>query len=81
MCSKINKAFELLRNDCSTVIFIGFVDKSEIPDSAEIQTLDDNTFNHEYNDTTVNYWDNADFWGNVYLPLNNELYMNFEVHA
>ena len=78
---KIKQGFKFLKNDCSDVLLAGFVSKDEIPVNASKEEFEDEDFSHEYSDTRSDGWDECNFWGNIYLPLNDELYMNFEVHA
>lgn len=79
--NKIKQAFKVLQEDCREVALVGFVEKEEIPDEATREDCDDELFPHEYQLTYTDGWDEADFWGDVYLPLDGDLYMRFEVHA
>ena len=78
---KIKQGFKFLKNDCHNVLLAGFINKEEIPKKASKEEYDNEMFTHKYSDLMSDGWDEADFWGNIYLPLNDELYMNFEVHA
>lgn len=79
--NKINNGFKFLKKDCRTVSLIGFVNKNDIPKKSSREEYDDEEFNHEYSDINSDGYDEGNFWGNIYLPLNEELYMNFEVYA
>lgn len=78
---RIKQAFKFLKNDCSDVLLAGFVSKNDIPSNTLKEDFDDEDFNHQYSDTRSDGWDEGNFWGNIYLPLNDELYMNFEVRG
>lgn len=77
---KIKQAFDLLQKDCRGVALVGFVKKEEIPDEASREEYN-GVFSHEYQLTYSDGWDEADFWGDIYLPLFEGLYMRFEVHT
>lgn len=77
----IVKGFEYLKEDCSRVLMCGFVKESDIPRSATKEKINVGLFDHSYDDLKSSGWDEADFWGNIYLPFDEELYMKFEVGA
>ena len=81
--NKIKQAFEFLQENCGAVALIDFVKKEEIQDGAERKDYDDVLFSHEYQLIRNGCWDEGDFWGDIYLPLfeDLDLYMRFEVHA
>lgn len=78
---KIKQGFDFLLKDCGSVTLLGFVDKSEIPEKASKEEYDNEAFDHEFSDTRTDGFDDADFWGSIYLPLEDNLYMQFDVHA
>lgn len=67
-----------------TIVTIGNVseaqNKESIPKSAEKITSDEEPKEY-YQDLTSSYWDQADFWGRIYLPFDENDYMEFEVGA
>lgn len=79
--NKIKQAFEFLQEECRGVALVGFCEKEEIPDEAARGDCDNELFSHEYQFTRSDGWDEADFWGDIYLPLFEDLYMRFEVYA
>lgn len=78
---RINKAFERLKKDCINVALVGFVNKSEIPSKASREEYDDSEFDHEFSITYSDGWDEGGFYGNIYLPLEGDLYMNFSISS
>jgi hypothetical protein len=78
---RIKQGFETLKEDCSRVLLAGFVNKSDIPENAKREDDLDTVFGHEYNNTKTDGWDDASFWGNIYLPFYDDVYLNFEVYA
>ena len=79
--NRIKQAFEFLQEGCRDAALISFAKKEEIPDEASREDYDDGPFSHEYQMIHNDSWDEADFWGDIYLPLFEDLYMRFEVHA
>lgn len=77
----IQKGFKHLKKDCTGVAFLGIVNKSEIPQKADREDYTDTYFAHEYNNTITDGWDEASFWGSIYLPFLGDEYMHFDVHA
>lgn len=77
----IQKGFTFLQKDCGAVSLVGFCPKEDIPDEASKEEYDREDFDHEYQLTQTDGYDEADFWGDIYLPLGDDLYMRFDVHA
>lgn len=80
---RITKGFEFLKEDARSVYLIGFTRKADIPEKAAYEPYDgtDDDFDHEYTLLASSGWDEADFRGDIYLPLQDDLYMHFEVYA
>jgi len=78
---RIKQGFETLKEDCSRVLLVGFIEKSDIPICATREDYLDTVFEHEYSDTRTDGWDEGSFWGNIYLPFYDDVYLNFEVYA
>lgn len=78
---RINLGFSFLKQDCSSVLLAGFVNKNEVPNKSTKEIFNDDLFDHEFSDLHSDGWNEGNFFGNIYLPLTNEIYMNFEVHA
>ncbi len=78
---KIKQGFKFLLKDCGSVALLGFVDKAEVPEKASKEEYDGEVFDHEFSDTRTDGFDDGDFWGHIYLPLEDNLYMKFDVHA
>lgn len=77
---KIQKGFKKLQEDCTEVSLVGFCQKEEIPDEAHREEFEEE-FDHEYQLTQTDGWDEASFWGDIYLQLDGTLYMRFYVHG
>jgi len=78
---KIKRGYEFLIEDCTCVSLVGFKNKNQIPEKAIRENIDDEDFDHEYTDLKTDEWDEADFWGDIYLPMDDDLYMKFKVSA
>jgi len=78
---RIKQGFETLKEGCSHVLLVGFIEKSDIPICATREDYLDTVFEHEYSDTRTDGWDEGSFWGNIYLPFYDDVYLNFEVYA
>lgn len=77
---KIQQGFKKLQEDCTEVSLGGFCQKDDIPDEATREEFEDD-FDHEYRLTKTDGWDEANFWGDIYLQLDGILYMRFYVHG
>jgi hypothetical protein len=77
----IKKGFVFLKEDCSQVWLCGFVNKTEIPEKATKEAYEDGCFTHEFNDTKTDGYDEASFYGSIYLPFYDDIYLKFEVYA
>ena len=77
----IQKGFKHLKEDCTGVALLGIVNKSEIPHEATKEDYTDTDFAHEYVNTISDGFDEASFWGSIYLPFVDDEYMHFDVHA
>ena len=74
----IQKGFKKLQEDCTEVRLVGFCPKEEIPDEAHREEFEDD-FDHEYQLTQSDGYDEAIFCGDIYLQLDTDLYMRFDV--
>lgn len=81
----IKDGFKYLEDDCRRVALLGFVDANSIPTKAIKTEIDDedfkHKFSHSYDDLASHGWDDADFYGDIYLPLKDDEYLKFEVGA
>jgi len=77
----IMAGFNYLNEDCSRVLLAGWELKENLPDKATKETITNGLFDHSYNDLKSDGFDEADFWGNIYLPFGDGTYMKFEVGA
>ena len=59
----------------------GFVKESDIPTNANKEKINKGLFDHSYDDLNTDGWDEAYFWGDIYLPFGDGTYMKFEVGA
>ncbi len=75
---KIQKGFKKLQEDCTEVRLVGFCQKEDIPDEAHREEFEEE-FDHEYQLTQSDGYDEASFWGDIYLQLDDTLYMRFDV--
>lgn len=73
--------FLFLKKDCRFVQLKGFINKNNLPDGFIFDKFDDEIFDHEYSRLQTDYWDGSDFWGEILLPLTDEIYMHFDVKA
>lgn len=78
---KIKKAFEFLKQDCSRVSLISICSKLEIPESCTKESVENELFDHEYQNLNKDYFDDASFWGDIYLQLTDDIYLQFYVTA
>lgn len=76
---RIQRGFKMLQQDCSIVSLVGLCSKEEIPDKAVREDYEKEDFDHEYQLIQTDGWDEASFWGDIYLPLTEDTYMRFEV--
>ena len=77
----IQKGFKMLQQDCTTVSLVGFCPKEDIPSEAIREDYEKEDFDHEYQLTQSDGYDEANFWGDIYLPLTEDTYMRFDVHG
>lgn len=75
----IQKGFNYLNESCEYVAFLGIVNKDAIPKESTCEDDIGEYFNHEFNNTKTDGWDEDSFWGDIYLPFINDEYMRFEV--
>jgi hypothetical protein len=77
---RIESAIELLKADCTYVALTRFIPKDEVLAlNLKLEPLQDDDFNHEYSKTFINSFCDDTFYGEIYLPFNDELYMEFNV--
>jgi hypothetical protein len=77
---RIKSAIELLHADCTYVGLTRFLTKDEVLAlNLKLEPLKDDDFDHEYCKIFTNNYCNDTFYGEIYLPFNDNLYMVFSV--
>lgn len=73
--------FNYLNEDCSRVLLAGWEHSETLPEAATKKVIDNGLFDHSFDDINNDAFDEAEFWGNIYLPFGDGTYMKFEVGA
>lgn len=78
----IKETFAKLRKNCSEVSLVGIIEIKDIPKTAVIdKDIEDAEIYGAYSDITIPQYDECDFFGFYFIPLNSKEYMKFEVSA
>ena len=78
---KIMAGFNYLNQDCRRVLLAGWEHSENLPEKATKEKITGEVFDHSYDDLKSDGFDEADFWGYIYLPFGDSTYMKFEVGA